>query len=87
MSVKRSRCKPTTPLATLLGLLAISGALYAEDAEAPEMEFLEYLGLWEESDADWVLLSGDTETRIVAEDTRSDPAPKGEESAENEDES
>lgn len=87
MSVSRSQRRPAVPLVTMLGLLAISGALFAEDAEAPDLEFLEYLGLWEESDADWVLLSGDTETRIVAEDKRTDPAPTGEESAEKEDES
>jgi len=35
------------------------------------MEFLEYLGLWEETDEDWQL----------------DPVPEGEESTETEDES
>ena len=68
-------------------VLGFSSALLAADAELPEMEFLEYLGLWEESDEDWVLLSGDAGTQVAAEDARTDTEPKGEESAENEDES
>lgn len=64
-------------------LLACSLVL-AADEEAPDMEFLEYLGLWEESDADWLIfdlpVTADTEER-------SDPAPEGEESTEKTDES
>ncbi len=64
-------------------LLACSLVL-AADEEAPDVEFLEYLGLWEESDADWLIfglpVTADTEER-------SDPAPEGEESTEKTDES
>ena len=55
----------------------------AADDEIPDMEFLEYLGSWEESDEDWLILAEATEP--VA-DKRSDPAPEGEESAEKDDE-
>jgi hypothetical protein len=55
-----------------------------EDEEAPDIEFLEYLGLWEESDDEWLLLN---EEEVADIDERSDPVPEGEESAETEDES
>lgn len=45
----------------------------------PEMELLEYLGMWETSDEDWLLLNDE---EVARKDERSDPAPKGEESAE-----
>lgn len=69
----------------LAGALVLScGLLLAEELEQPDSEFLEYLGLWEESDEDWLIF----DEAVVAEtDERSDPAPKGEESAETEDES
>jgi len=73
--------------AVLFCLLGLSGVLLAADTEPPEMDFLEYLGLWEESDEDWVLLSVEASEQLAAKDTRSDPAPEGEESAENDDES
>ena len=47
------------------------------------MEFLEYLGMWEESDEDWQLFD---EGQVAENETRSDPVPEGEESTENEDE-
>ena len=67
-------------------LLVVCGMAVATDAEAPEMEFLEYLGMWEESDDEWLLFA-DADTVVVESDERIDPAPKGEESAENDDES
>ena len=50
-----------------------SFAVLAEE-EAPDIEFLEYLGMWEESDEDWLMFSGSA----TAEDRRqerSEPAP------------
>ena len=67
--------------------LGLSGVLLAADTDVPEMEFLEYLGLWEESDEDWVWISEEMNTQVVADDSRTDATPQGEESAENEDES
>ncbi len=69
----------------LCGLaLCASGLLFAAEAEAPDADFLEYLGMWEESDEDWLLLN---ETVVAENEERNDPAPEGEESTENEDES
>jgi len=56
----------------------------AADEELPEIEFIEYLGLWEDSDEDWVLFS---EPLKAENDERSDPAPEGKESTEKDDES
>ena len=41
-----------------LGTLLIAcSLLVAADEELPEIEFIEYLGLWEESDEDWTMFS------------------------------
>ncbi|MDH3952656.1 MAG: hypothetical protein OEV03_00485 [Gammaproteobacteria bacterium] len=48
------------------------------------MEFLEYLGLWEESDEEWLIM--DHQISIESEE-RIDPVPEGEESTEDDDES
>ena len=49
-----------------------------------EVEFLEYLGMWEQTDEDW-LLYDDEETVVMEE--RSEPASESEVSTEIEDES
>ena len=54
----------------------------AEDEDIPDMEFLEYLGLWDESDDEWLLLDED---EVTDTDERSDPVPEGEESTETDD--
>lgn len=64
--------------------LLICSLVLAADDELPDMEFLEYLGSWEESDEDWLIFA---DTNRNAEEERSDPVPQGEESAENDDES
>ena len=74
-----SRC-----LTTLL-LIVCSAAVVA-DEELPEIEFLEYLGLWEGSDEDWVMFN-DPLNAENQDRERSDPAPEGEESTEKHDES
>ena len=75
MSVRHGRC------ASLL--LLAGGLVLAADAEEPEMEFLEYLGQWEVSDEEWVMI----DRQISLEtDERNDPAPQGEESTEKDDE-
>lgn len=56
----------------------------AADDEIPDTEFLEYLGLWDESDEDWLIF----DEPITADmEERSDPVPQGEESTEKKDES
>ncbi len=73
--------------AVLWGLLGCSGVVAADD-EQPDMEFLEYLGSWEESDEDWLLFHRPEGEAVVADEKkRSDPVPDGEESTESDDES
>lgn len=68
-------------------LLGLSGGVTAGDDELPDIEFLEYLGSWDESDEDWLLVSDVKRVREeIMKDEGSDPAPNGEESMENEDE-
>ena len=66
------------------GLLLCGGTVAAEEQEHPDLEFLEYLGMWEDSDEEWQIVD-ETVTADNAE--RSDPVPEGEESTEKEDES
>jgi hypothetical protein len=84
MSAETGKHNARLRLALICGLLAGSLAI-AEDA--PELEFLEYLGSWEESDEDWLLFNELNKEPEQADDERSDPAPTGEESAETDDES
>jgi hypothetical protein len=71
-------------LAVICSLLG--GGVKAEEEEAPELEFLEYLGSWEESDEDWLLFKAVDSEPVKAPEERIDPAPTGEESTETEDE-
>lgn len=87
MLAERLQLQATFKVILLWTLLGLSGALLAADTDLPEMDFLEYLGLWEESDEDWIWISEEMNTQVVAEDTRTDETPKGEDSAEKEDES
>ena len=74
--------------AALIGsMLMVCGLVLAGDEDIPDMEFLEYLGLWEESDEDWVLLTDIVTEQVAAEDQRTDPAAQEEESVETDDES
>jgi len=60
-----------------------TGTVLAAEAEEPDMEFVEYLGLWEESDEEWLMV----EHQMDAEaEERIDPVPEGEESTEDDDE-
>ena len=69
----------------LLGSLLLGCSLVlAADDEIPDAEFLEYLGLWEESDEDWLIFD---EPITADAEERSDPVPQGEESTETNDES
>jgi hypothetical protein len=68
-------------LTTMLGACSLANAA---DEDVPELEFFEYLGMWEESDEEWLVL----EEMVIAEnDSRPDPAPESKESVENDDES
>jgi len=64
--------------------LSLGASAMAEEEDVPDAEFLEYLGMWQESDEDWLLLE---ELQTADIDERSDPVPDGEESTEMKDES
>ena len=64
--------------------LTVCGLVLAADDELPEMEFLEYLGMWDESDEEWLVLE---EPVAQNTETRNDPAPDSEVSTEKDDES
>jgi len=71
--------------AALIGLVLCGGEfVLAEEEEVPDSEFLEYLGMWEESDEVWLILD---EAMTTVDEERSDPVPDGEESTEKDDES
>ena len=63
--------------------LCVSVDAMADDA-VPDADFLEYLGMWEESDEEWLLLEDDA---LADNKERSEPVPEGEESTETKDES
>ncbi len=71
----------------LTALLLGTAGMVAADEELPDMEFLEYLGMWEESDEEWLALEDDEVLLASDSEERIDPAPDGEESKENDDES
>ena len=74
-------------VAVLWGLFGCNGVVLAEDAQ-PDMEFLEYLGSWQESDEDWLLFNDPDREAVVADEIkRSEPVPTGKESTETDDES
>ncbi len=79
MSADRARPGQGMQVALLWGLIGFTGVLYAENAETPDLEFLEYLGSWEESDEDWVLFAADNEEPVASQNNGDDPAPQGEE--------
>jgi len=37
--------------------IAVSSAVNGEETEDPEVDFLEYLGSWQESDEEWVVIA------------------------------
>ena len=71
----------------LCGLCAATPALAEEQEEAPDAEFIEYLGIWDGTDEDWMLLDETWAADLEAEEKRNEPAPEGKDSSENADES
>lgn len=70
--------------------ICLAAAAVAEEEPTPDGEFLEYLGMWEESDEEWLLhdaMAQAAEKRRERSQERSDPAPEGEASPEKDDES
>ena len=76
----RAVCRSTL----LLLAFGAAGMVSAAEDEEPEMELLEYLGLWEETDEEWLMMEQQLNTES---EQRIDPVPEGEESMEDDDES
>jgi hypothetical protein len=74
-------------LVLLWGLTGACGLVTAEDTEAPDLEFLEYLGSWEEAEEDWILLAPEVSPEKDKNNDESVDAPDGEKLAELDDES
>ena len=77
-------------LAIVCGLLTSAGVAQADDEEAPDLDFLEYLGSWEETDETWLILSAGMEGTEESDNKENvdglEPAPNGENLAESDDE-
>jgi hypothetical protein len=76
MSVRRT--------AAVGAMLLGCSLVLAADAEMPDPEFLEYLGMWEESDEDWIIFD---EPVTADSEQDSDSEKEDEESTEKTDES
>jgi len=81
-SPRRPLCRML--LAGALTTMAFSAA--QADEPLPDAEFLEYLGSWDESDEEWLLVREDALRNTAKDDERNDAAPEGEESTESNDE-
>jgi hypothetical protein len=88
MSVEIEHADTLLKLAVILCVLAGSGVVLADEEPAPDLEFLEYLGSWEDSDEDWVLLAAEVveQKEIEDKDEANVPAPDGKKLAEMADE-
>ena len=63
--------------------LALASAIAVADDEQPDLEFLEYLGSWDDSDEDWLLFDDDGAAASATEEaTPTDGAPEIERSTE-----
>ena len=87
MSADSRQAEAAFKVAILWALIGCTDIVVADDEAMPDMEFLEYLGSWEESDEDWVVLAAEAVEQVASEDERTDPAAKKEESVEIDDES
>lgn len=72
----------TIVLATMLGSC---GLAVAAEEDVPDMEFFEYLGMWEETDEEWLMFD-----ELVTAENKREPEPReadDEEPVEKDDES
>lgn len=87
MSAKRNPPLGAWPVLMLAGLAGVGHAQTDENADEADIEFLEYLGSWEDSEEDWLIFAGDRETRDDSDDEeKEETAPDGEKLAEVKDE-
>lgn len=89
MSAEETQPLAVLGAAVLWALIGCGGTVIAADADAPDLEFLEYLGSWEASEKDWVLVAPDVVPDEETEETEKESvdAPDGEKLAELNDES
>ncbi len=74
-------------MALILGPLGLISMALGADEVQPDLEFLEYLGSWEESDEEWLLFRNEPDQEAVADGDRpSDSTPRREASTESDDE-
>ena len=64
-------------------VLGTCGLAHAADQEEPDPAFIEYLGMWEESDEEWQMM--DSKATVSLEE-QGDTSPQEKESVEKEDE-
>lgn len=64
-------------------MLGAATLLQAEEQEAPDPAFIEYLGMWEESDEDWQMMDSKA---IANVEEQAEKSPDEKESVEKEDE-
>jgi hypothetical protein len=86
MSASGGQAEHVLKIALLCGLFGYGDVTLADEQEVPDLEFLEYLGSWDESDEDWVLFTNDGDEQERPDDEQRQPAPQGEKVAELEDE-
>jgi len=58
----------------LWGCVGCASLVLAADELQPDLELLEYLGSWEESDEDWLLFNDDTDPKVVVDDSKQSDA-------------
>lgn len=84
MSADKAHPPTMTRLALVCGLLCVGAMAIADEEEMPDEAFLEYLGSWEASDEDWVMLSEMMAARLARQ---AEAAAKVEDTVETDDES
>ncbi len=80
MSASTTHPERLLGVALLCGIFGYGNAALADDEDAPDLEFLEYLGSWDESDEDWVVLAENDAEELPDDDN--EPAPQGDKVAE-----
>jgi hypothetical protein len=87
MSADDRRPLTALPVLMLAGIACPGNALAADEADEPDLEFIEYLGSWEAEEEDWVIFAADGEEQEESEQSeQGDAAPDGEKLAEVKDE-
>jgi len=90
MSADTSQAARIARLLVAWGLLICGGFVVADEEAEPDLEFLEYLGSWEDTDETWMIFTAamdeQKESQDKDNDEGSDPAPDGEKLAELDDE-